>query len=57
MIKEAPQPKPRPAGLTSDEVKRERNRARNATARELMEQLNTIIVEDEAAAAEEDLYK
>ena len=60
---EAPQPKALPYVLTSDEVKRERAKVRNATARVLMaqmqqmqQQMNTIIVEDELAAAEEDLY-
>ena len=59
----APQPKAMPPVLTSDEVKRERAKARSAVARKLMadmaimqQQMNTIIVEDELAAANEDLY-
>ena len=39
VAKEAPQPKARPPALTSDEVKRERAKARNAAARVLMEQM------------------
>ena len=63
----APQPKAIPpvasAALTSDEVKRERAKARAAVTRKLVadmaimqQQMNTIMIEEEQAAADEDLY-